>query len=87
MDTELMQIQMEQDFAELAEQYEGAADNELLWALGAPTAEATKMHTQNVVHCRDMAKMYRYLASRTSDLVESFGEDEEGTTLIVEVTL
>lgn len=87
MDTELMQIQMEQDFAELAEQYEGAADNELIWALGAPTAEATKMHTQNVVHCRDMAKMYRYLASRTSDLVESFDEDGEGTTLIVEVTL
>lgn len=87
MDTELMQIQMEQDFAELAEQYEGAADNELLWALGAPDAETTKMHTQNVVHCRDMAKMYRYLASRTSDLVESFDEDEEGTTLIVEVTL
>lgn len=87
MDMELMQIQMEQDFAELAEQYEGAADNELLWALGAPDAETTKMHTQNVVHCRDMAKMYRYLASRTSDLVESFDEDEEGTTLIVEVTL
>lgn len=87
MDTELMQIQMEQDFAELAEQYEGAADNELIWALGAPTAEATKMHTQNVVHCRDMAKMYRYLASRTSDLVESFDEEEEGTTIVVEVTL
>lgn len=87
MDTELMQIQMEQDFEELAEQYEGAADNELIWALGAPDAETTKMHTQNVVHCRDMAKMYRYLASRTSDLVEYFGEDEEGTTLIVEVTL
>lgn len=87
MDMELMQIQMEQDFAELAEQYEGAADNELIWALGAPDAETTKMHTQNVVHCRDMAKMYRYLASRTSDLVESFDADEEGTTLIVEVTL
>ena len=87
MDMELMQIQMEQDFAELAEQYEGAADNELIWALGAPTAEATKMHTQNVVHCRDMAKMYRYLASRTSDLVESFDEDGEGTTIVVEVTL
>ncbi len=87
MDMELMQIQMEQDFAELAEQYDGAADNELIWALGAPDAETTKMHTLNVVHCRDMAKMYRYLASRTSDLVESFDEDGEGTTLIVEVTL
>ena len=87
MDMELMQIQMEQDLAELAEQYEGAADNELIWALGAPDAETTKMHTQNAVHCRDMAKMYRYLASRTSDLVESFDEDDGETTIIVEVTL
>lgn len=78
MDMELMQIQMKQDFEELAEQYEGAADNELLWALGAPDAETTKMHTQNVVHCRDMAKMYRELAAKL---------DETETTIIVEVTL
>ena len=87
MNTELMQMHMEHDLEELAKEYEGAADNELIWALGAPDAETTKMHTQNVVHCRDMAKMYRYLASRTSDLIESFDEDDEETTLVVEVIL
>lgn len=75
MDTELMMIQMEQDFNELAEQYDGAAENELLFALGAPDAESTKMHTQNVTQNRAMAKFYRYLATRTLDLVESFEED------------
>ncbi len=78
MDMELMQIQMKQDFEELAEQYEGAADNELIWSLGAPDAETTKMHTQNAVHCRDMAKMYRELAAKL---------DEPKTTIILEVTL
>ena len=75
MDMELMQIQMKQDFEELAEQYDGAADNELMFALGAPTAEATKMHTENAVQNREMAKFYRYLAGRALDLVESFEED------------
>jgi uncharacterized membrane protein len=75
MDTELMMIQMEHDFNELAEQYDGAAENELMFALGAPDAEATKMHTQNVVQNREMAKFYRYLASRALDLIESFEEE------------
>ena len=75
MDMELMMIQMENDFNELAEQYDGAAENELMFALGAPTAEATKMHTQNVVQNREMAKLYRYLATRALDLIESFEEE------------
>lgn len=75
MDTELMMIQIEQDFNELAEQYDGAAENELMFALGAPDAESTKMHTQNVAQNREMAKLYRYLATRALDLVESFEED------------
>ena len=75
MDTELMMIQMENDFNELAEQYDGAAENELLFALGAPDADATKMHTQNVMQNREMAKFYRYLATRTLDLIESFEEE------------
>ena len=75
MDTELMLIQMEHDFNELAEQYDGAAENELLFALGAPDAEATKMHTQNVVQNREMAKLYRYLVTRALDLIESFEEE------------
>ena len=75
MDMELTKIQMENDFNELAEQYEGAAENELMFALGAPDAESTKMHTQNVVQNREMAKFYRYLASRALDLIESFEEE------------
>ena len=75
MDTELMLIQMENDFNELAEQYDGAAENELLFALGAPDAEATKLHTQNVVQNREMAKFYRYLATRALDLIETFQEE------------
>lgn len=75
MDTELMMIQMENDFNELAEQYDGAAENELLFALGAPTAEATKLHTQNVTQNHEMAKFYRYLATRALDLIETFQEE------------
>lgn len=72
MDTELMVIQMENDFNELAEQYDGAAENELTFALGAPDAESTKLHTQNVVQNREMAKLYRCLAAHALDLVEKF---------------
>lgn len=75
MDNELMMIQMENDFNELAEQYDGAAENELMFALGAPDVESTKMHTQNVVQNREMAKFYRYLATRALDLIESFEEE------------
>jgi uncharacterized membrane protein len=75
MDTELMMIQMEHDFNELAEQYDGAAENELMFALGAPDAESAKMHAQNVVQNREMAKFYRYLATRALDLIESFEEE------------
>lgn len=75
MDTELMMIQMENDFNELAEQYDGAAENELLFALGAPDAEATKLHTQNVVQNREMAKMYRRMAKYPEAILKLFEED------------
>lgn len=75
MDTELVMIQMEQDLNDLAEQYEVAAENELLWALGAPDAEQTRMHTQNVEHNREMAKLYRTFAHSVSALVDLYMED------------
>ena len=40
MDAELMMIQMEHDFNELAEQYDGAAENEETFALGARSGRA-----------------------------------------------
>ena len=75
MDNELMVIQLEQDFNELAEQYDSAADNEMLWALGAPDAEGTRMHTQNMVHNREMAKLYRTIAHAASALLDLYMED------------
>jgi hypothetical protein len=76
MDTELMMIQMEQDFNELAEQYDGAASNERLWAKGSPDAETAQMHEENAEHAFEMAKFYRYLATRALDLVETFQEED-----------
>jgi hypothetical protein len=75
MDTELMMIQMKQDFEELAEQYAGAASNERLWAKGAPDAETARMHEENAIQNHTMALFYGYLASRALDLVESYMED------------
>ena len=75
MDTELMMIQVNQDFNELAEQYAGAASNERLWAKGAPDAETARMHEENAIHNHTMSLFYGYLASRALDLIESFEED------------
>ena len=75
MDIELMMIQVNQDFNELAEQYAGAASNERLWAKGAPDAETARMHEENAIHNHTMALFYGYLASRALDLIESFEED------------
>ena len=75
MDMELMQIQMGQDFEELAEQYDGAASNERLWAKGAEDPDTAEMHEKNAEHAAGMAKFYRYLATRTLDLAESFEEE------------
>jgi hypothetical protein len=76
MDMELMTIQINQDFSELAEEYLVAASNERLWAKGSDTDEEIQMHEQNAEHNHRMGLFYSYLASRALDLIESF--DEEG---------
>lgn len=76
MDYELATIQIAQDMEELAKQYEGAADNEYLWALGAPDAEQTQLHTQNMVQNREMAKMYRRMSRKAFDLITKYGEGD-----------
>lgn len=72
MDTELMMIQINQDMNELAEQYEGAASNERLWAKGAPDEETARMHEANVEQNTEMAKFYRMLATQSLSLIETF---------------
>lgn len=76
MDMELTTIQMVQDLSELAEQYDSAASNERLWAKGSDTDEDIQMHEANAEHNREMARLYRYLATRALDLIESFEEEE-----------
>ena len=75
MDIELTTIQITQDMEELAEQYEVAASNERLWAKGSPDAETAQMHEENAEHASEMAKFYRYLATRALDLIETFQEE------------
>ena len=77
MDMELTTIQMVQDFSELAEQYDGAAENEHLWSLGAEDSETAQMHEANAEHCRAMADMYRRMAKHAEDLANKYGDGEE----------
>ena len=75
MDMELTKIQMVQDFSELAEEYDGAASNERLWAKGSDTAEETQMHEENVEHCVIMANMFRNMAKHPDTIIKLFIED------------
>lgn len=66
-------IQLKQDLAGLAAEHTGTADNELLWALGAPDAESTRMHTENAIEHRQLAEMYSKMSEKVLTLVEQFG--------------
>lgn len=76
MDTELTIIQFTQDMEELAEQYEGAASNERLWAKGAPDTESARMHEENAEHASMMAEMYRRMSRKAFDLITKYGEGD-----------
>lgn len=76
MDIETMYILMEQDFESLAQEHDGIADNERLWALGAPDAETAKMHTENMaMHCL-LAKMYRKMKEDVLAFIETYDDEE-----------
>ena len=75
MDRELTTIQIVQDMSELAEQYDGAADNERLWAKGSPDAETAQMHEENAEHASMMAEMYRRMAKYPEAILKLFEED------------
>ena len=76
MDLELALIQLKQDMEELAEQYDSAASNERLWAKGSPDSETAQMHEKNAEHNSDMAELYRSLAGKSLDLIDSFQEED-----------
>ncbi len=75
MDMELTKIQLIQEFSELAEEYDGAASNERLWAKGADDSEMAQMHEENAEHCVMMAKMYRNMAKHPDTIIKLFMED------------
>ena len=75
MDYELAMIQINQDMEGLAEEYEGAASNERLWAKGSSDAETIRMHEENAEHNSKMAELYHSLARRALDLIETFQEE------------
>lgn len=75
MDTELMMLHFVRSMKELADEHEGAASNERLWALGVDDIKTSNMHIENAAHNTGMAEFYRYLAGRALDLVETFVEE------------
>ena len=75
MDADVIVENIEQDFESIAIAHDSAADNELLWALGAPTAEETKMHTANVTLHRMLARMYRKMKDDALAFIETYEED------------
>ena len=75
MDKELTIIQIVQDMSELAEEYDGAASNERLWAKGSDTDEDIQMHEANAEHCAMMAQMYRNMAKYPETIIKLFMED------------
>lgn len=77
METEMIMNQMEQDFEAMAVEHEEAAKNEYLWALGAPDAEQTKMHTENMEQHKLLARMYRRMKDDTLAFVETYEDDAD----------
>ena len=75
MDMELTKIQLVQDFSELAEEYDGAASNERLWAKGANDSETAQMHEENAEHAVMMAQLYRNMAKYPDTIIKLFMED------------
>ena len=75
MDTEMIMIQMEQDFEELANEHEATAENERIWSLGAPDAEQAEMHRQNMEQHKLLARMYRRMKDNCLAFVETYDDD------------
>ena len=62
------------EFEELAEEHRVAANNERLWAKGAPDTEAAEMHEENAYTQVQLADIYTKLAANIYSVVETYGE-------------
>lgn len=61
--TENMKIWLKELYLEAAEEHLGAASNEHLWALGAPTGEASILHEMNADEHREFADVLKSMAN------------------------
>jgi hypothetical protein len=61
MENYLAQITI--DFGVLADEHEGAAKNEELWAKGAKDAETSAMHVENATVHHELANAYREISN------------------------
>lgn len=74
MENYLAQITI--DFGVLADEHEGAAKNEELWAKGAKDRETSEMHVENATTHRDLAKAYREISNNPKaffEFIETLG--------------
>lgn len=65
--------QVVQDIENLIEEHKVASGNEYIWALGAPNAEETKMHLENMEEHKDLVEMYSKMLAHVPTLIEQFG--------------
>ena len=77
MDTEMIMEQMKLDLENLAKEHEAAADNEHIWALGASDAETNRMHSENVIQHKLLARTYRRMKDHILTLVETYYDGNE----------
>ena len=75
MDTELLIEQMEQMLENAANEEDIAANNEYTWAIGAPDAEQTKMHIDNMEQHKLLARMYRRMKEDCLAFIETYDDD------------
>ena len=75
MENYLAQITI--DFGVLADEHEGAAQNEHLWGLGAPDAETAEMHNENEMTHLYLTEVYRAISNNPEWLLDkllAFGD-------------
>jgi hypothetical protein len=77
MDFETVYIQMEQDFEELAKEYEASAENERIWMLGSKDDQTYGMHSANMKQFQLMARMYRRMKEDILSFLETYDDNEE----------
>ena len=65
--TENMKIWLKELYLNAAEEHFGAGSNEHLWALGAPTDEASMLHEMNADEHRAFAMILQSMAKKIEE--------------------